>query len=285
MQRVEQVGCVSRVRNGRPDDRDHTGGLGLRGGLGLESSPCCRAVTSGGWLPRTGLGTPRCVPLACKRREVIQERLAVLREDRLRVELDAPQGQGAVLDALDDAVLGSSGDAQGLHDLGRGQRVIADGAERCGDPREQTGPVVLDGGDPPVPRLRRVTHVRSVQVSDELVTQADAQDGDAGGGHGLGADAHVLWTQRGAGTRGQDHAVDRLQHQRIPAVPVVGDQQRLAAIHPCQQVEEVEGERVVIIDEERAKRRPGPLMHEAIVPAPAGWRHPPAHRHAPPARA
>src|SRR5699024_2213524 len=31
--------------------------------------------------------------------------------------------------------------------------------------------------------------------------------------------------------------------------------------------------------------RPGPLMHEAIVPAPAGWRHPPAHRHAPPARA
>ena len=201
------------------------------------------------------------------------------------MELNAPQGHGAVLDALDDSVLGPGGDAQGLHDLGRGQRVVADGAERIGDAREQAGAVVLDGGDPPVPGLRRPAHVCTVQVRDELVAQADPQDGDAGGGHGLGADTHVLRSQRRAGTRGQDHAVDRLQHQRIPAVPVVGDQQRLAAIHPCQQVEEVEGERVVIIDEERAKRRPGPLMHEAIVPAPAGWRHPPAPRHAPPARA
>src|SRR5690606_41398102 len=48
---------------------------------------------------------------------------------------------------------------------------------------------------PPVPRLRRPAHVRAVQVRDELVAQADPQDGDAGGGHGLGADAHVLRPQ------------------------------------------------------------------------------------------
>jgi hypothetical protein len=135
VQHVEQDSSISGVRNGRPDDRNHTGGLGPQGGLGLESSHWCQAVAGVGLLPRAGigarvglhagtglgtgsdlgtggdpatgrdLGVPRCVPVPGERREVLQQRLAVLREDRLRMELNAPQGPGAVLDALDDAVL------------------------------------------------------------------------------------------------------------------------------------------------------------------------------------
>ena len=58
-----------------------------------------------------------------------------------------------------------------------------------------------------------------------------------------------------AGAGGDDDVVDRQRRQLLPRQLVVADDDRLVATGLAQQVEEVEGERVVVVDQERAHGR------------------------------
>src|SRR3546814_6378682 len=71
--------------------------------------------------------------------EVVQQRVALLRGDALRMELHAVDRQGPVLQAHDHAVVGGRRDLQPVVGEGRridGERVVARGGERRGQAGE-----------------------------------------------------------------------------------------------------------------------------------------------------
>ena len=88
-----------------------------------------------------------CVPGGGDVEEILEDQVAVLGGDRLRMELHAVDRIVLVHGAHDDAVLGGGGHLQNVrHGLRRdGQRVIAGRLEGVVDAAEDAAAVVADG--------------------------------------------------------------------------------------------------------------------------------------------
>jgi hypothetical protein len=186
--------------------------------------------------------------------EVGEEAGAVLSGDRLGVELDAPLGAVAVFDGHWDSVAGGCL-AQGARQwMAQGERVVTDSPERAGDACEERGAVVLDGGDAAVHGLGGLIDPSAFHPAQALQAEADAEQGAVAVADGVGADAEVLWSVRPPGARRDDDVVKIEARQLVPTRLVVADHERLAVVHLCQQLEEVVGEGVVVVDQERAHR-------------------------------
>jgi hypothetical protein len=90
-------------------------------------------------------------------------------------------------------------------------------------------------------------------VGERLVAEADAEHRHLGALQRVERDADVALAVRAAGA-GRDHdVVDAQRGQLLPRQLVVARDDRLVAVDLADQMEEVEGERVVVVDQERAQ--------------------------------
>ncbi|KYF86019.1 hypothetical protein BE20_30345 [Sorangium cellulosum] len=186
--------------------------------------------------------------------EVGEDLLAVLRADRLGVELHAVERPILDLEGHDEPVAARPG---GHLDLGRervaadDQRVVAHHLERAGHALEQPGAVVLDLRDLAVHRPRRVLDAPAEARREPLVAEADAEDRRVGErlDH-VHADAEIGPPLGAAGAGREDDAV----HRQVPDLgereAVVPDDERLLAVHLPEVLPEDVGVRVVVVDEE-----------------------------------
>ena len=114
---------------------------------------------------------------------VAQEVVAVLREDRLGVELHALDGELAVGEAHDLALGGLGGDLEvGREGLpAHQQRVVAGGLEAIGEPGEDALAPVADGARLPVHDPVGADDLAAEGLADGLVAEAHPEDGQAPG--------------------------------------------------------------------------------------------------------
>ncbi len=182
--------------------------------------------------------------------EVPEELLAVLRQDRLRVELHPLDGILAVADPHHFSLVGGRGDLEALGQalLPKDQRVIARRLERRGQAGEETLAIMVDGRCLPVHQARRANDLRAKGVANRLMAQAHPQDRHAPGKapHHLDGEAGLL---RGAGPRREDdplwgEALDVVQGELV----VAEDGELLA--HLREVLHQVVGERVVVVNNE-----------------------------------
>ncbi len=186
--------------------------------------------------------------------EVAHQCRAVRRRHRLGVELDAPQRPAPVFDPHHDAVVGPGADvAVGAH-AGDRQRVVADHREALRDVGEEAAAFVVDLADPAVHRLRRALHFSVEHLAEPLVTEADAEHRDLAEAQDVVADAEVVPAARRPRPGREHDRVEVPAFQRPPGDRVVVDDDRLLAGDPRQQVEDVVGVGVVVVDQERPHR-------------------------------
>lgn len=181
--------------------------------------------------------------------EVGQDFPAALAADGLGVELHAPEGLFAVAQPHDDAVVGPGDRLQLRRQVGDGQGVVAHHGQRRRETLEQSGTGVPDLGQPSVHRARRQVHARAEELGDALVAEADAEDGQPALLDGAPADAEVAGAVRAAGTWRDDDGVEVVDADPRPLV-VVADDDRRAAVHFADELEQVVGEGVVVVDQE-----------------------------------
>src|SRR3954467_6486068 len=195
-------------------------------------------------------------------KEVLQQQLAVVREHRLGGELDAlgrelavaqghdnaaPAGRhlAAVQDARPGGLTREAGrDARGVHD----ERVIAPDGQRRGQAGEDRAPVVLDGRRLAVDG--HVTHDATAEgLRHRLMAEAHAQGRHAGLREAAGdLDRHAGLVGRARPGR-DDDAVEAALEQLVDARAVVAHDLELAP-QLAQVLDEVVGERVVVVDHE-----------------------------------
>src|SRR6185437_5111592 len=206
--------------------------------------------------------------------EIRQQLLAGQGEDALGVELYALNGELAVADRHDGVVGGAGGDLEAFGHRGRinDQRVVAGGGEGLGQAAEDGLAVVLDHAGLAVHQHLGADDAGAKGLTDALMAEADAEDGDAAGEvlDGRHADAGF---ERGAGTRRNDQSrglqgFDPGQGHLIVAADLDGLSQ-LAEV-----LGEVVGERVVVVEEEdHGNQRPARAISRARIMAPALLTH------------
>lgn len=130
------------------------------------------------------------------------------------------------------------------------QRVVANRRERRRNAGEEFGTVVVDEGHAAVHRFGREHHLAPEQLAQPLVAEAHAEHGEFGFPDDAGTDPEVAFPVRPAGAGGDDDVVEVGPGDRTPLHVVVHDRRRFP-VHLGQQGEQVVGEGVVIVDQQR----------------------------------
>src|SRR5919197_194480 len=188
-------------------------------------------------------------------KEVLQQPLAVVGEHRLGMELDALRRQLAVADRHHDAATaGGDLEARG-HVAVDHERVIAPDRQRRRQAGEDRAPVVLDRGRLAVNR-DVADDLAAERLRQRLVAQADAQRGHARLGEAarhVDGDAGLV----GRAGAGRDHdAVEAVLEQLVGGRAVVAHYLEVAP-QLAQVLNEVVGERVVVVDHEHLHGQSG----------------------------
>src|SRR6266508_3216332 len=187
---------------------------------------------------------------AREQEKVAQERLALAREDRLGVELDALDSEAPVAQPHDLADLGPRrhfevfGQALVQHD----ERVVARRFEVLRKSLEDTAAVVVDARGLAVHLLAGAGHGASEGLADRLVPETDAQDGRA-----LVQAADEGQRDAGAvrisGARGDDDPVGGHARDFFDGDLVVAHDAHRGALL-AEVLDEVVRERVVVVEDE-----------------------------------
>ena len=182
--------------------------------------------------------------------KILQHQVPVLGGDALGMKLHAMDRQALMHHAHDQAVVGLGIDDQfARHAVALDhQRVVARGLERPVDAAEDAGALVPDVRELAVHRHRRAHHLAAEDLADGLMAEADAEQRHLARrlADQVEADAGLIG-RAGAGREhdrlrlGRDHRVGR------NLVVAMNDDIRP---QPAQIVEQVEGEAVVIVDQD-----------------------------------
>ena len=191
-----------------------------------------------------------------QRAEVAKQPLAELGLDRFGVKLDAPVRPVAVAHRHHRA----RGRARRHLELCRQwlvrrERVVAHREEVLGEAREQLGAVVLDAAATPVHRLGRRPDGAPVGHHQSLVAEADAQQRQIVDLERPGGEAEVARAVRTARAGGDHDLGEALDVDLGPVDLVVAHDDRLHPLDQPQQLKEVEGVGVVVVDQEGRHRR------------------------------
>ena len=192
---------------------------------------------------------PREIP------EVGEQRVPVLGADRFRMELHPPLRPPAVTERHEHAVRRPGDRLERLRQrLADAQRVVAHRREALGDAGEELRAVVVHRAQPPVHHLRRGPHVASAAVREPLMPEADAKERHVRLADRVGAHSEVTRVLRAAGP-GRDHdVVEVLARELGPAHGVVAHDHGIASVDLRQELEQVERERVVVVQQEGLDR-------------------------------
>src|SRR3984885_3969526 len=186
--------------------------------------------------------------------EAGDDRCPVRGQDRLGVELDALDRAGAVADGHRDPV-GPRRDRQFRRQRGLvdDERVVEGRLEGVRQARQDAVAVVRHRVRLAVDRARRLDHPGAERGADRLGTQADAEQRDArlrAGGHRGDADPRL---GRGTGSR-RDHHARRPGGDDLGRGHLVVPDDLDARPRGAQEVSEVPGEGVVVVDEDHERR-------------------------------
>src|SRR2546428_8387730 len=209
--------------------------------------------------------------------EVAEQRLAVGSEDRFGVELAADHRKLHVAERHDDPVPRARGNLEVLgertpvHD----QRVIAAGVQRPWRAAKEGAAVVDDLLRLSVHRLSCAHHLPPERLPDALVPEAHAEDGHhalrpgksvqpASAGDQLQADPGLV---RRAGAR-REHQPLRPAGEDGRGALAIAAQHLHRSAELAEALHEVEGERVVVVDDEDAR------LHATAFPATAPYAAP-----------
>src|SRR6478609_524431 len=184
-------------------------------------------------------------------KEVFEELLPGVGEDRLGMELDALGGQLAVADRHQHAATMSGGlEAVRQRVLADDERVVAPHDERGFDAGEDGPAVVLGGRGLAVHRIV-ADDLAAEGLRERLMAEADAERRHARlreALHDVEAYARLVGRAR---PRRHDHAVVAATEQVVDVGAVVAHDLELAS-HLPQVLDEVVGERVVVVDHQDA---------------------------------
>ena len=203
-------------------------------------------------------GDGRCRPFSGEGEEVGQQLVAVGAADRLGMELHAPQRQVAVAHAHHDAVVGPRQLLEVVRKRRDRQRVVAHDVERRGNAREEVDALVPDGRDAPVHGLGRAAHLAAEELAEALVAEAHAEHRQTAVEDDAGAHTEVA-VSVGPTRSGRDDGGIELVESEVGPRGVVPDNGRRMPAHLADQLVEVVGERVVVVDEDHA--------HQAALPS------------------
>ena len=213
------------------------------------------------WRTRTAggrpAGAPRAAPRARQVAEVAQQRA---RRARWRSTRGGTARPTAAASRCSSPITTSSG----VHAVTRSvrghraddQRVVAHGREALRDAGEQAAPVVVDRAQPAVHHLGRMR--RSRRRSTWASAWWPRQTPSTGTSARWSASSETPTSRSCSGRPGPGEITmlsTRQRRELLPRQLVVAHDDRLVAVDLAQQVEEVEGERVVVVDQERAHGR------------------------------
>ena len=185
-----------------------------------------------------------------KRQEVAEEFLAVFGEDAFGMELDAPNGEFPVTQSHDFALVGFGGDLQAIgkaiaiHD----ERMVASSREGVGNILKEFPAVVFYRGSFTVHHAVVDFDLRLERMSDALVSQADAQDGQNARpslDDGVGLPRHF----RRAGARRNQNPF-QVQGLQLGQVDFVVAHDGHLGAHFAQVLHQVVGKRIVVVDDQ-----------------------------------
>src|SRR5581483_209748 len=190
-----------------------------------------------------------CVPGGCDFKKIFQHQVPVLGGDTLRMELHAMDGQPLVHQSHHEAVIGLriyfkfGRHARSFDD----KRMIPGCLQRSVDTAEESGALVFDLGHLSMNRCGTY-HFAAESLPDRLMTEADPEYGNGRGSRGdqLEADTRFI---RGAGTGRQYDRVRLRRHDVRNRHSVVSMHDNVSS-ELSQIVEEVEGEAVVVVDDD-----------------------------------
>src|ERR1700689_2799661 len=141
--------------------------------------------------------------------EYLNQLGAMLGRDRFRVKLHTRHRAASVLDSHHHPLLGPSGHAALWTEIaGHRERVVAHDREALRDVLEQTNAIVAHVAQPPMHDHRRAPHRAVEQVSQTLVAEADAEDGDIARAQDVRTHAEVVPALRSAWTGRDDDRVE-----------------------------------------------------------------------------
>src|SRR5881394_153361 len=248
----------------RGSDRDTPGRADTQSGRPFRFRP----FQGGPSLPRVRPGVSLSLPqTGTQIAEVLEQPPAVLSADRIWMELDAPQRSLAMLHRHQDPVACPSDPAQlGRQWLLYAERVVANRLKLTRDAGEERRIVMQDSAETTMHRFGRRHNLCAVQSAEALVAKANAKQRRGRTAERLSADAEVVSSVGPPRPRRDDHVVELELRQLRPAGLVVADDQRLLTVRLRQQLEEVVGKGVVIVDQQRLQRRSRPRRTGTRLP-------------------
>ncbi|MFT3769054.1 MAG: hypothetical protein QM820_26740 [Minicystis sp.] len=191
---------------------------------------------------------------ACEPSEVGEQRAAVLRADRLRMELHTPDGPGAVTQAHQQAFLRPRRPLEDVREIGHEERVIAHCREGIRQVGKQLSPIVEDLAPPAVHGRRRMADAPPEVMGNPLMPEAHAEHRASRPEDGVRAHAEILRPVRRARARGDHDVVERRpRHELFPGELVVGHHDGLGPVDLGEQLVEIPCERVVVVDQDRSQ--------------------------------
>src|SRR5262249_11338239 len=192
----------------------------------------------------------RFVPGCRDIEEVLQDQMTVLGRDALGMELDAVDRKATVRQAHHQAIVGLGSNRKVVGNVVAidHERMIARRAERPVDAAEYAGAFVLHLGKLAVHRRPGADHVAPERLADRLMAEADPEDRN--GWRRLGNEVETDAGLHGRARAGRQH--DRVRRRRNDRI----HRDLVVAVHASrgpkltQIVDEVEGETVVVVDED-----------------------------------
>src|SRR5450631_651820 len=180
--------------------------------------------------------------------KILQHQMAVLGGDTLGMELHAVHRQGGMRETHHQAIAGFGVDGELARHTGAfdHERMIARGVERPVDAAEDAGAGVLDLEHFAV-RRRRAHDFAAERLPDRLMPEADAEDRDRGRGLGDQIEANAGFVRR-AGA-GREHDGFRFGGDHVGGRNLVVAMDDDVRPQPAQVMEQVEGEAVVVVDQ------------------------------------
>lgn len=136
--------------------------------------------------------------------------------------------------------------------------MIANRTKSLGDTPEERRPVMVNVTQPAVYRFRRVDHGRPMNTSESLMPEAYSEQGNIRLEEYAAADAEILFVDRAAGAR-RDHDIIEVEViEYLPGDLIVVNNQGFLVGNLGYHLVQIEGVRVVIIDNKRPHCHPRP---------------------------
>ena len=182
-------------------------------------------------------------------KKVRKQPIPELRTDGLRVELHPPLRPNPVSHTHEHPVVSDSDRLERVRQPRGNERVVPHGGKGRGQPGKDVDAVMKNRRSLPMPNKWRSPNRPTVHVTKPLMPKTNPKQGNRSRPNHLGTDPKISNPLRPPGPRRNDDVVNPVKR---PVRRVVTDHHRSRPGDPPNLVHQVVGERVVVVDDQRA---------------------------------